>query len=80
VVPLSFFPIPIPLSFGLSLCLRGGIVNRLLAHAGVKEVHDLVSLPSFDFEVGNSGAQVLRKNQLYLHLLDKSQPIKVIDL
>lgn len=42
-------------------------VNRLLAHAGVKEIEDLVALPSFDFEVGNSGAQVLRRNQLYLH-------------
>ncbi len=62
------------------LCLRllllslppwcGKTVNRLLAHAGVKEVEDLVSLPSFDFEVGNSGAEVLRRKLLYLHFLD----------
>ncbi len=58
------------LSLSLSFCVLNiplHAVNQLLAHAGVKEIKDLVALPSFDFEVGNSGAQVLRRNQLYLH-------------
>lgn len=42
-------------------------VNRLLWHAGVKEVADLVALPSFDFDVANSGAQALHRSQLYLY-------------
>lgn len=54
----------------------GETVNQILSHAGVKEVEDLVSLPSFDFEVSNSGAQVMRRNQLYLHFVSDEEAVQ----